>query len=190
MSSSNGHNEANLTERVYRIIQERPAIHFRGLKRAAEITSNGQLRHHLDQLDDEDALIEIEDGGYTRFFIPGEHPPEIREALARFARQVPRTIGKLLLDGSMTRSGLREALGCADSTLGYHLNRMIKLGDVEREQDPRRSMYTLTDPDLVRRVLRVLDEIPAREQAGTPKASHNGHGLHDGQSPSEALGTA
>lgn len=154
-----------VTEELYQIVKDQPAIHFRGLKRAADLSSNGQLRHHLDQLENEDALVEVEDGGYTRYFVPGEYHPELREGLARFARRVPRTIGKLLINGPLSRTELREALGCADSTLGYHLNRMMDLGDLERDRHPDRTLYRLSDPRFVARVLHGLGEtVPPNAQ--------------------------
>lgn len=165
--SSNG-NGSEVAQRLYTIVKQQPAIHFRGLKRAADVSSNGQLRHHIDQLAGEDALLEIEDGGYTRFFIPGQHPPELRNGLARFARRVPRTIAKLLLDGPKSRTELRAALGCADSTLGYHLNRMLEQGDLQRDRMNGRSLYSLPEPDFVRQVLHELAEDGER--------SNNGHG--------------
>lgn len=166
MSQRTGIPHGGVTEELYQIVKERPAIHFRGLKRAADLSSNGQLRHHLDQLENEDALVEVEDGGYTRYFIPGEYRPELRDGLARFARRVPRTIGKLLVNGPLSRTELREALGCADSTLGYHLNRMMDLGDIERDPHPDRTLYRLKDPAFVTRVLHGLGEkVPKSSQA-------------------------
>ncbi len=171
MSRASEISNGDLTGEIYQIVKDQPAIHFRGLKRAANLSSNGQLRHHLDQLESEDALVEVEDGGYTRYFVPGEYDPELRDGLARFARRVPRIIGKLLLQGPMNRTELREALGCADSTLGYHLNRMIEHGDLQRDRDQERSMYSLTDPAFVERVLHGLGETLPEPSAPTPGSS-------------------
>jgi DNA-binding transcriptional ArsR family regulator len=140
------------------IVGDRPGIHFRELKRAADLSSNGQLRHHLDRLKREGVLVEIKDGGFKRFFIAGEHDPELRRGLARFARRVPRLIAKLLLRQPLNRTELRQRLDCADSTLGYHLNRMIELGDLERNRQGNMCLYSLTDPAFVRHVLHDLGE--------------------------------
>ena len=140
------------------IVDERPGIHFRELKRAADLSSNGQLRHHIDRLKRDGVLVEIKDGGFKRFFIAGEHDPELRRGLARFARRVPRLIAQLLLRQPLNRTQLRQRLDCADSTLGYHLNRMIELGDLERDRRGNVCLYSLTDPDFVRRVLHDLGE--------------------------------
>lgn len=159
--------------RIQTIVRNRPAIHFRGLKRAADVSSNGQLRHHINQLERDNMLMELEDGGYTRFFITGQHPPELRRGLTRFARRVPRVIARLLLGSSMIRTDLRQALGCADSTLGYHLNRMLEQGDIQRDRDDGRALYSLTAPDLVRRILAEFGDIDEGTQNG-------GSGTDDG----------
>lgn len=178
---------SGVADRIHSIVRDRPAIHFRGLKRAADVSSNGQLRHHIDQLQRENVIVELEDGGYTRFFITGQHKPELRDGLARFARRVPRVISRLLLSGSMIRTDLRQALGCADSTLGYHLNRMLEQGDIQRDRDDGRSLYSLTDPDFVRRVLAEFEDIDEGTQDSAPS---NGAGENGGPANGTSLTSA
>ncbi len=138
---------------IRRIVTEQPGIHFRGLGRAANLSSAGQLRHHLDRLERQGVLIEIEDGRYKRFFVAGEHDPKRRPEIARFARVVPRRIAKLLLVNPMNRTELRRSLGCADSTLGYHLARMVMLGDLAKSRGANCCRYSLTSEELVRQML-------------------------------------
>lgn len=138
---------------IYKICKEQPGIHFRGLGRAAGLTSAGQLRHHLDRLERQGLLVELEDGRYKRFFVAGDHDRTLRPGLARFARSVPRKIGKLLLVHPMNRTELRRSLGCADSTLGYHLKRMMEQGDLEKQRGRNCCRYSLTSPELVQKVL-------------------------------------
>ncbi|HET6398191.1 MAG TPA: hypothetical protein VFH47_01395 [Candidatus Thermoplasmatota archaeon] len=141
-----------------RIIKDRPGIHFRGLARAAHVTSAGQLRHHIDRLKRQGRIVEVQDGRYKRFFMAGHHDPNLRPGLARFSRPVPRQIGRLLLNRPMNRTELRRSLGCADSTLGYHLKRMVQMGDLEKARGRNCCRYTLRDQELVRRVLMMQDE--------------------------------
>lgn len=157
------HTAANLVE----IVRDRPGIHFRGLARAASISSMGQLRHHVDRLMRSGVIVEVEDGRYKRFFLAGNHPPNLRRTLARFSRPVPRRIGRLLLWRPMTRGELRRTLGCADSTLGYHLARMSLHGDVVKTGASNRCRYTLADPETVRLalVLQNMDAPPSEVEA-------------------------
>lgn len=135
------------------IVREKPGIHFRGLARAADITSMGQLRHHVDRLRQGGKIVEVEDGRYKRYFAAGTHPPQVRRTLARFSRPVPHRIGKLLLWRPMSRAELRRTLGCADSTLGYHLARMSLHGDLVKTGMSNRCRYSLADPESVRAAL-------------------------------------
>lgn len=148
------------------IVRERPGIHFRSLARQARISSMGQLRHHVDSLRRRGILIEVEDGRYKRFFLAGSHPPAVRRTLARFSRPVPQRIGKLLLWRPMSRAELRRSLGCADSTLGYHLSRMSLNGDIVKTDSSMRCRYALADPETVRVALIIQSSgssPPARE---------------------------
>lgn len=138
---------------ICRVVTEQPGIHFRGLERAASLSSAGQLRHHLDRLVRQGRLVEVTDGGYKRYFLVGDHDRTLRPSLARFARPLPRRIATLLLARSMNRTELRRALGCADSTLGYYLKRMVRNGDLVREQGRNCCQYALADPEMVRQVL-------------------------------------
>lgn len=152
---------------VIHVVKENPGIHFRAIARAADISSMGQLRHHVDQLQRKGAIFEIEDGRYKRFFVAGDQSPELRRALTRFSRPVPRRIGKLLLRRPLSRSELRSCLGCADSTLGYHLSRLTCLGEVVKTGTRSARRYALADPDTVRRALQT-QESPAFADAGPP----------------------
>lgn len=138
---------------IQRAVKEHPGIHFRGLAREAHVTSAGQLRHHLDRLERQGVLVEVEDGRYKRFFTAGDQDPKLRTELARFSRSVPRRIAKLLLLSPLNRTELRRSLGCADSTLGYHLARMVLLGDLARTRGPSSCLYSLTSEEAVRKML-------------------------------------
>lgn len=156
------------------VVREKPGIHFRELARAADISSMGQLRHHLDHLQRRGLLFEIEDGRYKRFFVAGEQPAHLRKALTRFARPVPRRIGKLLLRRPLTRTELRHGLGCADSTLGYHLTRMTYLGDVVKTGTGNGRRYALSDPVTVRQALKAHEDdaqSPVDEDDGSREGS-------------------
>ena len=157
---------------LQRIVRQRPGIHFRELGRAASLSSAGQLRHHLDRLERQGVLVEVEDGRYKRFFAAGEHEPGLRSEMARFARVVPRRIAKLLLARPMNRTQLRRSLGCADSTLGYHLSRMVQLGDLAKSRGPNCCRYSLTREETVRKMLllEAAAEPPAPDPDGVPNA--------------------
>ena len=153
MTTNKGHRDAPAVQSIRRAVAAQPGIHFRGLGRAAHVSSAGQLRHHLDRLERQGVVVEIQDGRYKRFFVAGEQDPKLRPEIARFSRVVPRRIAKLLLASPMNRTQLRRSLGCADSTLGYHLARMVLLGDLAKTRGVNCCNYSLTREELVRRML-------------------------------------
>jgi predicted transcriptional regulator len=133
---------------LLRIIREQPGIHFRALGRQAGLTSSGQLRHHLDRLADLGAIAEVKDGRFSRFFGGGDEDPDLRQRQARLSRPVPNLIARLLADRPMSRTELRRRLGCADSTLGYHLNRLVQVGDIQRRIGLNGHEYALSDTSI------------------------------------------
>lgn len=137
------------------VVEEQPGIHFRELEREAHVSSNGQLRHHLDRLLHDGKLLEVKDGRYRRYFLAGQHDRHLRPGLTHFARRVPRRIARVLLKGPHNRTELRRTVGCADSTLGYHLRRMAELGYLQKERSRNACSYSLVDPEFVRSVLLV-----------------------------------
>lgn len=152
---------APVSLRIQAIVQENPGIHFRALGRAAALNSTGQLRHHLDRLARRGAVSEVADGRYRRYF-PATHAADLQPHLARLSRPVPRRIATHLLSGPMSRTALRRSLECADSTLGYHLQRMKQQGDVQHVRDMRGPAYALVDPERVRRILRAQESVQPR----------------------------
>lgn len=151
---------------LLQIIRDQPGVHFRALGREAGLTSSGQLRHHLDRLADLGAIAEVKDGRFSRFFAGGgEEDPRDRLRQARFSRPVPNLIARLLSERPMSRTELRRRLGCADSTLGYHLNRLLQVGDIQRRIGPNGHEYALTDSGLV------PPELPWRRPAAQQEAA-------------------
>jgi DNA-binding HxlR family transcriptional regulator len=142
---------------IQQVVKANPGIHFRGLGRATRVTSAGQLRHHLDRLGWQGIVVEIADGRYKRYFIAGDHDARIRPTIARFSRDIPCRIAKLLLTAPMNRSQLRRRLGCSDSTLGYHLNRMVGLGDLARVRKPNCCLYVLANAETIRPIVLAQD---------------------------------
>ena len=134
-------------------VRAQPGIHFRALARACDVRSSGALRAHLDRLVSLGLLSEVPDGRFKRFFVMGAHDPMLDDSIARFSRQVPLTIGKLLLAQPLNRTQLRRLVGCADSTLGYHLTRMVQVGDVERTGTRTGGHYQIRDEQRVRRTI-------------------------------------
>lgn len=143
-------------------IQAQPGLHFRGVLRRAGLSSAGQLRHHIDRLMRAGHIVEVEDGGFRRYFPAGVYDRRLREEMLQFSRPIPRRVARLLLRGSMPRTEIRRALQCPDSTLGYYLARLRDKGILEREALEPYQYYSLKDPQQVQRILEAQPEGAAR----------------------------
>lgn len=148
--------ESNPTRhRLLLTVAARPGIHFRALGRAAGCSA-GQLRHHLTKLQRSGFVLEVADGRYRRFFLAGRHAPNLREAVALLHRPGLRPIAHLLLEGPRRRGELRPVVGCAESTLSFHLDLMARRGMVAAERDGAGLRYVLTEPETVREALALV----------------------------------
>lgn len=153
----------NQTTQIIRdTIHANPSIHFRELLRRAGLSSAGQLRHHLDCLSRDGCIVEVEDGGFSRYFPAGIYDRDLRQEMVRFSRPIPRRLARLLLEGRMPRTEIRRSLQCPDSTLGYYLSRLRNEGILERQTIDPHTFYSLANPDHVRRILE------ARPDQGNP----------------------
>lgn len=143
--------------RLYDAVRANPGIKFRALGRAVDIRSMGQLRHHVDRLCRSGMIVELTDGGFRRYCVPGHHDSSIDPLFSRLARPAVQRIARLLLAGALTRTTIRKALGCSDSTAGYHLSRMVDNGDLAKIRVDNRCFYAVVDADRMREGLAAFD---------------------------------
>jgi predicted transcriptional regulator len=132
--------------RVSALVRSHPGIHFRDLGRRAAVRSNGQLRHHLDQLQRAGRIVEVADGRFRRYFPAGAADWHLLPTLARTSRPLAQRLLLAILERPRDRTGLRRDLGCAESTLGYHLARLVRSGDLVRTVEHGRILYALAEP--------------------------------------------
>lgn len=67
--------------RIYERIRAEPGIHLAELEDFAAI-GRGATKHHVDQLVKHRYAVEMEDGGFTRYFAAGEVPPAVARRAA------------------------------------------------------------------------------------------------------------
>lgn len=121
-----------LHERIEHAVRGNPGVHFRALGRVVGVESSGQLRHHLDRLLRDKRILETQEGRFKRYF-SAQYNADLIPHILVLCRPVPNAIvSALQAEGPMARTDLRRRLGVADSTLGYHLKRLLAHGDVQR----------------------------------------------------------
>lgn len=120
-----------IRQAIRHALQAYPGMHFRGLGRRIGVTSSGQLRHHLDVLAKENVVVEVREGKFVRYYLAGQEPKDL-QVHAMLSRPVPNHIVRALQTGPMKRSTLRTIIGKSDTTMAYHLDRLLRADVVRR----------------------------------------------------------
>ncbi|XGI83985.1 winged helix-turn-helix transcriptional regulator [Halorutilales archaeon Cl-col2-1] len=140
---------------IYMEIDSTPGIHFRELLRELDY-AQGTLQYQLRQLEDE-GLVEVsDDGDYTRYYTSDSFESEDKAVMNALRREYSRRIiGHLADEGALSTSELSERIDKSRSTISWHLSRLEEEDVVEKEREGRSVLYSLKEPDKIRRLYTV-----------------------------------
>jgi len=139
--------------RIMGYLVANPGVHFRALLGALDM-SNGQLTHHLKNLEGDERIWRRKDGRLVRFY-----PAAIQQSLADDDLPVPLLTpdpnslqGKILqlLDATendiinLSQKELSLRLEASQQLISHHLRTLEKFGLIEREKVGMRYRYQLT----------------------------------------------
>ncbi len=139
--------------RIMGYLTANPGVHFRALLGALDM-SNGQLTHHLKNLQGEDRIWRRKDGRLVRFY-----PASIQQSTNEDDLPVPLLTpdpnslqGKILrlLDATendivnLSQKELAQRLKASQQLVSHHLRTLQKFGLIEREKVGMRYRYQLT----------------------------------------------
>ena len=139
--------------RIMGYLTANPGVHFRALLGALEM-SNGQLTHHLKNLEGAERILRRKDGRLVRFY-----PASIQSTLDDDELPVPLLTpdpnslqGKILrlLDATendivnLSQKELAVRLEASQQLVSHHLRTLEKFGLIEREKVGMRYRYQLT----------------------------------------------
>lgn len=130
---------------IYRAIDGAPGVHVRELQRRLDY-AKGTVQYHLRWLTDHDLVESETDGEYTRYYPARELAPEDKRTLSALRRRYSREVlAHLAADGPLTTTDLAERVGKSQSTVSWHLSRLLDAGVVAKRRDGRRVEYALSD---------------------------------------------
>lgn len=138
--------------RILRCVLDRPGIHLREVEREAELPL-GQVLYHLDRLERMGILVSARDAGFRRYYPAHDVGRGEKRFLAALRHEVPRRVLLHLLQAPANHKEIQDTLGLAPSTLSFHLARLLASGVLTRRREGASNVYTLLEPDLVRREL-------------------------------------
>lgn len=145
--------ELEIRQNLYSLISTCPGLHFREIQRRTEV-STGQLTYHLDCLVKAGLLRTSSDGEYLRYYAYPEMADEERRILEIVHRESPRHILLCLLENdACSNEQLTERLHLSPSTVSWHIKKLVDENIVKKRVAGRESLYSINDPELVRKVL-------------------------------------
>jgi predicted transcriptional regulator len=145
--------ELEIRRSLYSLISTCPGLHFREIQRRTEMAT-GQLTYHLDYLVKAGLLRTSSDGEYLRYYAYPEIGDEERRILELVHHKSIRHILLCLLENDVCNNEqLTEHLRLSPSTVSWHIRRLVDENIVEKKTSGRESLYSVNDPELVRKVL-------------------------------------
>jgi len=133
--------------RVYKIIEESPGLHFRELQRRSGLAV-GALQYHLDTLQ-KNHLIRVEkQGRFNRYFsVRGIQLGEQEKTISILRQESARKIVIFLLQKKQANNfDIAEAVQLSASTVSWHLSKLVESGVVSEKRSGKQKMFFITSP--------------------------------------------
>ena len=145
--------ELEIRQSLYSLISACPGLHFREIQRRTEVAT-GQLTYHLDYLAKAGLLRTSSDGEYLRYYAYPEISDEERRVLELVHHKSIRHILLHLLENDVCiNEQLTGHLHLSPSTVSWHIKRLVDENIVEKKTSGRESLYSVNDPELIKKVL-------------------------------------
>jgi predicted transcriptional regulator len=146
--------ELGTRKRIYELIRDSPGIHLREIERRLGL-SMGNLQYHIHYLENHNLIFQLKDEEYVRYFIKKKKTNEYERNILCFLRRTGsrHILINLLKDTEMNSKEISEIIGLSPSTISWHLNKLVKVGILEKEKENRKSNFTIKDPELVAELL-------------------------------------
>jgi predicted transcriptional regulator len=135
---------------VLAFVKRYPGVHVRAVERELRLSSR-LAAYHLEQLEGEGRVQCVHETGFSRYFPAVGRPRWSKEDVA-FLCLMRRTAAlriTLLLaaQGPMGRADLGQRLDLARASMSYHLGQLLDAGVVASDQEGRKLLYRLADPE-------------------------------------------
>ncbi len=154
---------------IYNLVFTHPGLHLREIQRQLGMHVN-LVEYHLHQLISNELVVSVHQDGYNRFF-PAQAPGADKQ-VDRLTSQEKRVLGMmrqpmplrimvyLLATNNAPHKDVCEHLGCAPSTLTYHMKKMVRGQIVVQTTAGEGKGYHLSDRRSVARLLMLYRPAP------------------------------
>jgi predicted transcriptional regulator len=145
--------ELEVRRRIYDIIVESPGLHFRELKRRANV-AYGSLQYHLEFLIRHKLIQEEKGSEYSRFFPSDFKSVRERELLSLLRQEsIRRILLHLLAKPNCRNKDLVDEVGLSPSTVSWHIGRLLRSGAVLQQNRVNDVVFRVSEPEVVTRLL-------------------------------------
>jgi predicted transcriptional regulator len=130
-----------------------PGLHLREIQRELNIPL-GTLNYHLRRLEKSNTISSKKEGKYKRYYPSGEITAVDREILSILRQTIPRRIVLyLLVNPDVTKKNISDQLGVRESTVMFHLRKLMRCDLVKQERRGRENIYSVISEVGVSRIL-------------------------------------
>ena len=146
--------ELDTRRAIYNLVLSQPGLHLREIQRQLGMHVN-LVEYHLHHLIASELVVSVHQGGYNRFFAsqaPGEGSnvdrltAQEKRVLGMMRQPMPlRIMVYLLAAGSTQHKDVCNHLGCAPSTLTYHMKKLVRARIVVQKSAGDGKGYHLAD---------------------------------------------
>jgi len=192
--------ELDTRRAIYELVSSQPGLHLREIQRRLGMHIN-LVEYHLGHLIRSELVVEVKDAGYSRYFPtspPGEGAgtdrltSQEKRVLALLRQPMPlRIIVFLLATGHAQHRELCAHLGCAPSTLTYHMRRIVAQQVASQVTAGEGKGYSLVDRRGVARLLMLyrpepFDQVDAFTELWLDLAQGGAEGPQEAPAPNPA----
>lgn len=142
-----------IRRKIFNYILDYPGLHFRELCRQLQIPKS-TLSYHLNYLQKRGLLIAKSVGGYLRYYAQQKVSNFDKQVLNLLRQEIPRDlIIYIRLNPDSSRKEICREFGKGLSTIHFQLNKLMKIGILDRIQHKKEIKYRIWDDKSIDKIL-------------------------------------
>lgn len=146
--------ELDSRNKLYKIIEKSPGLHFREIQRRSGLAV-GALQYHLDYLQKKSFVSFQKEGKFVRYYaLRTKKTVENKGLMSLLRQEQPRHILLFLLQRKFaTNERIAQAVNLSQSTTSTYLKKMLEAQVIERKKQGRKIIFLVADKEQVAQLL-------------------------------------
>ncbi len=140
--------------KIYKLVEKNPGLHFREIQRRSNLAT-GSLQYHLDFLQKRHLIKSLQDGKFVRYYSVRKRVKEEDEKVISLLRQdsVRKIILFLLTNKRANNAAISRSIKLSPSTCTFHLKKLTKADVIEKRQRGRKAFFYVKNPSQTAQLL-------------------------------------